>query len=305
MKNLSIVIPCFNEQDVIEITYKELSKELNLLNRPYELIFIDDGSKDETFELLKNLHRNDNRINVVSLSRNFGKEGALLAGFRASKGDIVVIMDADLQDPPHLLKDMIRLIEEEGFDQVGTYRESRKSQSLLTKIFSHFYYKTFNSISDTNIRHNEREYRALTRAVVDKIIELGESTRYNKLLWSWIGFKTTYIGYEDIDRVAGKTKYNIGNKIKLAIDNITFSTAEPLRLVYMFPILYWLFIFIYAIWDFSNNSINIDRFILLFGFGLLFSFLAILARYMLVIYYESKHRPAYIVKEIIEGEIHE
>ena len=212
MNSLSIIIPCYNEEAVLEMTYQALNSELKKLNREYEILFVNDGSKDRTFDIINDLSNRDTHVGGISLSRNFGKEGVLKAGLAHAKGDLIVVMDADLQDPPSLLHEMMRLIEEEGYDQVGTYRSSRKSQGIATRLFSEAYYRTFNFFSDVKVPINEREYRMMSRKVVNTILLFSEQNRYIKSLWSWVGFKTTHIGYEDIDRAAGKTKYNIKKK---------------------------------------------------------------------------------------------
>ena len=177
MHSLSVIIPCYNEEAVLEITYKVLNEELKKLNRNYEIIFVNDVSKDSTYSIIENIAKMDKHVAGLSLSRNFGKEGVLRAGLEFAKGDLVVVMDADLQDPPSLLPEMIRLIEEEGFDQVGTYRSSRKTQGFFTGIFSMTYYKVYNFFSDVKVPENEREYRMMSRKVVDTLLLFSDQNR--------------------------------------------------------------------------------------------------------------------------------
>lgn len=302
MRSLSIIIPCYNEEAVLEITYKVLSEELKKLNREYEIIFVNDGSKDSTFQIIEKLAKNDKNVGGISLSRNFGKEGVLKAGLEHAKGDLIVVMDADLQDPPSLLPEMIRLIEDEGFDQVGTYRLSRKTQGIFTGLFSVTYYKVFNLFSDVKVPINEREYRMMSRKVVDTILLFSEQNRYIKSLWSWVGFKTTHIGYEDIDRAAGKTKYNIPNKLKLAKHNILSASDKPLKYIAKVTFWYAMGLFIYSIY--TLLTIGFDPSIM---WGVLFLvqfiFLSIIADYTGKTYIESKHRPNYIISEKFESEM--
>lgn len=302
MRSLSVIIPCYNEEAVLEITYKVLSEELKKLNREYEIIFVNDGSKDSTFQIIEKLAKNDKNVGGISLSRNFGKEGVLKAGLEHAKGDLIVVMDADLQDPPSLLPEMIRLIEDEGFDQVGTYRLSRKTQGIFTGLFSVTYYKVFNLFSDVKVPINEREYRMMSRKVVDTILLFSEQNRYIKSLWSWVGFKTTHIGYEDIDRAAGKTKYNIPNKLKLAKHNILSASDKPLKYVAKITFWYAIGLFIYAIY--TLLTIGFDPSIM---WGVLFLvqfiFLSVIADYTGKTYIESKHRPNYIISEKFESEM--
>ena len=300
MRSLSIIIPCYNEEAVLNMTYQALSEELKKLNRDYEILFVNDGSKDRTFEIVETLCKNDQHVGGISLSRNFGKEGVLKAGLAHAKGDLIVVMDADLQDPPSLLPEMMRLIEEEGYDQVGTYRSSRKSQGIATRLFSEAYYRTFNFFSDVKVPINEREYRMMTRKVVNTILLFSEQNRYIKSLWSWVGFKTTHIGYEDIDRAAGKTKYNIKNKLKLAKHNILASSDKPLKFVGAFTVVFGVFLMVYTanLVLASNVSVNL---IWAWLMWIQFVMLSVIADYVGKTYLESKHRPNYIITRSIES----
>lgn len=302
MYSLSIIIPCYNEEAVLEITYKVLSEELMKINREYEIIFVNDGSKDKTYSIIEKLASKDKHICGISLSRNFGKEGVLKAGLEHSKGDLVVVMDADLQDPPSLIPEMIRLIEEEGYDQVGTYRLSRKTQGFFTGLYSQMYYRIFNYFSDVKVPLNEREFRMMSRKVVNTLLLFSEQNRYIKSLWSWVGFRTTHIGYEDIDRAAGKTKYNIPNKIKLAKHNILASSDKPLKFISKITFIYGLCLVSYTIFSFLMNVFN-SQLIWAWLFLVQCIFISIIADYVGKIYLESKNRPNYIIDRIIESEM--
>lgn len=296
MNSLSIVIPCYNEEEVLPLTYECITQVCKGLNRNYEIIFVDDGSQDRTYELIKSFAKSDKRIGGIRLSRNFGKEGVLFAGLRASRGDLVVIMDADLQDPPELLIEMIEKIENEGYDQVGTYRLSRKSQSMSTRIFSELYYRTYNLFSDRPIVINEREYRMFSRVALDTLLSLHETNRYFKGLWTWIGFKTHYIGYEDIDRAKGKTKYNIHNKLKLAAHNIFAANIQPLKWVHLITFIFWMAFIVSCL---VHNTFDYGWMTsLILGIAALqFSIFSLFAIYLGNIYLESKQRPIFVAKE--------
>lgn len=300
MNTLSIIIPCYNEEAVLEITYQALTLELKKLGREYEILFVNDGSKDRTFEIVEELTRHDSHVGGISLSRNFGKEGVLKAGLAYAKGDLIVVMDADLQDPPILLPEMIRLIEEEGYDQVGTYRSSRKSQGIATRLFSEAYYRTFNLFSDVKVPINEREYRMMTRKVVNTILLFSEQNRYIKSLWSWVGFKTTHIGYEDIDRAAGKTKYNIKNKLKLAKHNILASSDKPLKFVGVFTMFFGVLLIAYSAYLLITFNLTVNL-IWAWLMWIQFVMLSVIADYVGKTYLESKHRPNYIITKSIES----
>lgn len=300
MNSLSIIIPCYNEEEVLEMTYQSLTLELKKIDRQYEILFINDGSRDRTFEIIESLSKKDSCVGGISLSRNFGKEGVIKAGLAHAKGDLIVVMDADLQDPPSLIPEMIRLIEEEDYDQVGTYRSSRKSQGIATRLFSEAYYRTYNFFSDVKVPINEREYRMMSRKVVNTLLLFSEQNRYIKSLWSWVGFKTTHIGYEDIDRAAGKTKYNIKNKLKLAKHNILASSDKPLKFVSGFMMVYGVLMFVYTLYAILVSNISMNLF---WGWMMWMQLviLSVISDYVGKIYLESKHRPNYIITKNIKS----
>ena len=300
MRSLSIIIPCYNEEAVLNMTYQALSEELKKLNRDYEILFVNDGSKDRTFEIVETLCKNDQHVGGISLSRNFGKEGVLKAGLAHAKGDLIVVMDADLQDPPNLLPEMMRLIEDEGYDQVGTYRTSRKSQGIATRLFSEAYYRTYNFFSDVKVPLNEREFRMMSRKVVNTILLFSEQNRYIKSLWSWVGFKTTHIGYEDIDRAAGKTKYNIKNKLKLAKHNILASSDKPLKFAGIFTMLFGVILIAFSTYLLITFNLTVNL-IWAWLMWIQFVMLSVIADYVGKTYLESKHRPNYIITKSIES----
>lgn len=223
MKKLSIVVPCYNEEESIEIFLTETQKvEKQLPEYEFEYIFVNDGSKDKTLEVLRKVSDIPN-VHYLSFSRNFGKEAALLAGLEYSSGDYVTVMDCDLQDPPSLLPQMFDLIKT-GYDVVGTKRKDREGESKIRSFFSRMFYKIINIVSDTEIVDGVRDYRLMTRQVVDSILELKEVNRFSKGLFSWVGFDTTYIAYQNRERVAGETSWGFWSLLKYSIEGfVNFS----------------------------------------------------------------------------------
>jgi glucosyltransferase len=301
MKSLSVIIPCFNEEAVIQHTYQKLKEQLERLSYRYEIIFVDDGSSDETYQILTSIKASDRKVALVKLSRNFGKEGVIAAGLELAKGDFVALMDADLQDPPSLLPEMLKRLET-GDDQVGTYRSSRKSQTFLTSIFSNLYYHLFNSNAEFKVHPNEREYRLMNRKVVQAILQHPEKQRYIKNLWNRVGFKTSYIGYEDIERFAGKTKYSFKKKFKLAIHNVVASSPKPMDGILKGSVLYWGVLSVYSVYAVFNQSVNLGL-VVLWILALQFAMLSLLAIYGKQIYDEVKQRPMYLIDEVLESEL--
>ena len=208
-KLLSVIVSCYNEEEAIPLFYKEINKVSNEFKKlNFEFIFVNDGSKDNTLEIIKKLHKKDKRVRYVSFSRNFGKEAAMYAGLQHSSGDYVTIMDADLQDPPYMLKEMYEYIDEEGYDCVGTRRVTRKGEPPIRSFFARQFYKIINKLSNIEMVDGARDYRLMTRQMVDAIISLKEYNRYSKGLFSFVGFKTKWLEYENVERVAGETKWS-------------------------------------------------------------------------------------------------
>lgn len=300
MNSISVVIPCYNEEEVLELTYRTVSKVLKKIGREYEIVFVNDGSIDSTWQLIKRFSKRDGHVGGVCLSRNRGRESALMAGFEHVKGDIVVCMDADLQDPPALLPKMLELMEKGGYDQVGTLRKNRDSQSKLVGFLSESYYKTFNLFSKkVKIKVNEREYRMMRKEVVDAILAHKEKVRYMKAIWSQVGYKTTYIEYEDVERAAGKSKYSIPKLWNLGV-NYVLDYAEYLLRT---PVYFGLVLFLISIICLFINSISGTLKIILFGFSFVFIFMGLLGIYVSKIYTETKNRPLYIASEVIKSNL--
>ena len=246
MEKISIVVPAYNEEESIPYFYEEINKEFKELKQELELIFVDDGSKDKTLDVIKGLTK-DKRVKYISFSRNFGKEAAMWAGLNASTGDYVTIMDSDLQDPPSLLKEMIRLIKEEGYDIVGTRRVTRKGEPVIRSFFARMFYKIINKMSKVEMVDGARDFRLMTRQVVNSVLSLKEYNRYSKGLFSFVGFKTKWLEYENIQRVAGETKWSFWKLLLYAIDGIVAFTTIPLTIAIAIGFIFCLIAFIMII----------------------------------------------------------
>ncbi|WP_405264721.1 glycosyltransferase family 2 protein [Methanobrevibacter sp.] len=303
MKKLSIICPCFNEEMSINIFYQELIDQISSLN--YELIFIDDGSSDDTLSNIKNLADLDENIKFVSFSRNFGKESAIYAGLELSSGDYVVLIDVDLQDPPNYIPEMINIIESTDYDIIATRRVSRKGEPVIRSFFARLFYKIINKVSNLDLVDGARDYRLMTRQVVDSILELNEYNRFSKGLFNWIGFKTKWLEYENIERKTGETSWSFWLLVKYSIEGIVGFTTVPLQISTVFGIIFSLIAFILIIFIVIRKLLYSDPVagwtsticvILLLGGIQLFS-IGILGKYLEKTYIETKNRPIYIIKE--------
>ena len=229
-KVLSVIVSCYNEEESLPMFYKSITNTASKMdNLEFELIFVDDGSKDKTLNILKKFHKTDKRVRYISFSRNFGKEAAMYAGLQNATGDYVTVMDADLQDPPSLLPEMYRLISLEGYDIVATRRVTRSGEPKIRSFFARQFYKIINKMTDrVEIVDGARDFRLMTRQVVDSILELNEYNRFSKGIFSFVGFKTKYLEYENIKRVSGQTKWSFISLVKYAIGGILAFTIIPL-----------------------------------------------------------------------------
>ena len=302
-KTVSILIPAYNEQDVLELLYDRLNKIINTLNNyNFEILFINDGSKDSTLDIIKEFRKNDNRISFVNLSRNYGKETAMIAGLDYSIGDCVIIMDADLQDPPELIPQMLGYWEE-GFDDIYARRKSRKGESFLKKFTSKLYYKTLENVTNIEIQKDTGDFRLLDRRCVEALKSIRESQRYTKGLFSWIGYNKKEILFDRDARAAGKTKWNYKKLIDLSIDGLTSFTTAPLRWSAIIGLLISFAGFIYmGIIIFKTILYGIDvpgysstMVVILFLGGIQLIFLGIIGEYLGRAFYETKGRPLYFV----------
>ncbi|MFK4935111.1 glycosyltransferase family 2 protein [Lactococcus garvieae] len=303
MQKLSIVVPAYNEEETLELFVEEVNKQTEKLPLEKTFYFVNDGSTDNTLSVLKKLAAKQN-IKYLSFSRNFGKEAALLAGLNAADGDFITVMDADLQDPPEMLNEMYINLQK-GHDIVGTRRISRDGEPLIRSFFSQIFYKLINKISDTEMVDGARDFRLMTRQVVDSILELEERNRFSKGLFSWVGFDTIYLPYENHERVAGTTSWNFWGLVKYSIDGIVNFSEVPLNLATVVGFLSFLASVVMGIFYFVRTLIWGDPvsgfptlviLILSIG-GLQLLSLGIIGKYLSKVFLETKKRPSYIVKE--------
>ena len=305
MEVISIIIPCYNEEDTIPLIYNELKKVSNNMKYDFEFIFVNDGSIDNSLSVLKKLSAKDKQVKYIHFSRNFGKEAAMYAGLSKSKGDYVTIMDADLQDPPSLLPEMLRLIKEEGYDSVGTRRVSRKGEPKIRSFFARKFYKIINKLSKIEMVDGARDYRLMTRQMVNSILELKEYNRYSKGLFSFVGFNTYWLEYENVERVAGETKWSFWGLVKYAIEGIVAFSTLPLSIASLMGFIFCFVSFILIIIIIIKTLIFGDPTsgwpslvcIIFFVSGIQLFCLGIIGKYLSKTYLETKNRPIYIIKE--------
>lgn len=307
MKLLSVIVPCYNEEESVELFYEELTR-----NDPYfaqkdmelELLYIDDGSVDRTVEEVRKLRDRDERVHLVSFSRNFGKEAAMFAGMEHSRGDYVVIMDVDLQDPPSLLPQMLEGIEE-GYDSVATRRVSRKGEPPVRSFFARMFYRLMKKISKTEIMDGARDYRLMTRQMVNAILSMKEYNRFTKGIFGWVGFRTKWLEYENVERARGETKWNFWKLFLYSLDGITAFSTVPLMIASVVGVLFCFLAFVMIIFIIVRKLVFGDPVsgwpslvcIMLFLSGVQFFCTGILGQYLAKTYMEVKRRPIYLVKE--------
>jgi len=304
MKKISVVVPCYNEQEALPIFYEETTKELTKIpDVTWEFVLVDDGSRDKTLETMQQLAEKDEKVKYISFSRNFGKESAMYAGLENATGDYVVLMDADLQDPPALLGRMVKEIEENGYDCVGTRRVTRKGEPAIRSFFARMFYKLINKISKTEIVDGARDFRMMKREMVDAVVKMCEYNRFSKGILSWVGFKTLWLEYENIERVAGQTKWNFWKLFLYSIDGIVAFSTAPLVISSLLGIIIcaiafclMLFYVVKAIMfgDPVSGFPTLISVILMLG-GLQLLCLGILGQYLAKTYLETKGRPIYII----------
>lgn len=231
---ISIIVPCYNEQEALPFFHEEISRVLKEIGEDYELLFVNDGSKDDTLKELKALSTKDPHVIYLSFSRNFGKEAAMYAGFCNAKGDYIAVMDADLQDPPALLPEMLKMLETDEYDSVATRRVSREGEPPIRSWFARRFYDIMNRISESDIVDGARDFRLMKKSMVDAIVAMGEYNRFSKGLFGWVGFRTYWMPYENVERVAGETKWNFWKLFKYAIDGIINFSHVPLSIASWF-----------------------------------------------------------------------
>lgn len=304
MKTVTILIPCFNEESSLPLLYKELVALGSDTRFSWEFLFINDGSKDNTILLLKELANKDNRVRYISLSRNFGKENALLAGFDFATGNCMVIMDADLQHPPKLIPRMLQLWEE-GYEDVYARRKDRGTDSWLRRILSNTYYRMLQKVSNVDILQNVGDFRLLDRKCIDALKQLRETERYTKGMYCWIGFKKTELEFEVAERVAGQSSFSYRKLVKLAINGFTSYTTAPLKLSVYIGIIVSLLSFVLMLVFLIKALLYGDPVqgfptlitVILFLGGVQLLSLGIIGEYLGKVFNETKHRPVYLVSE--------
>lgn len=307
MNTVSLVVPCYNEEKALPFFYKEIYKiAAQMQGFQFELIFVDDGSKDRTLEICKELKLLDERVHYLSFSRNFGKEAALYAGLKAATGDYIAVMDADLQDPPELLKDMLSILQNDNqIDCVATRRTTRKGEPPIRSFFAKNFYKLINKISKAEIMDGARDFRMMTRQVVDAVLSMGEYNRFSKGIFGWIGFRTKWLDYVNVERVAGETKWSFWKLFLYAIDGIIAFSTMPLVIASLSGILFCITAILMAVYFAVKTVLYGDPvagfptlicLILLIG-GIQLFCIGILGQYLSKTYLEAKKRPIYIVKE--------
>ena len=302
---LSLIIPCYNEQSALPIFYKETLSVLEKIGCEYEMLFVDDGSKDDTLQILKGFAKENKNVTYISFSRNFGKEAAMYAGFCNANGDYVAVMDADMQDPPSLLPKMLEILENGDYDSVATRRVNRLGEPPVRSVFAKAFYKIINKISDADIVDGARDFRLMKREMVDAIIEMNEYNRFSKGIFGWVGFKTKWLPFENVERAAGTTKWNFWKLLKYSIDGIINFSQVPLSLSSYCGFAFTAFSFVMLIFVFIRRLIFGDPVsgwaslvcIILFIGGIQLFCMGIIGQYLAKNYMESKKRPHYIVRE--------
>lgn len=309
MEKITIITPVYNEEKALPIFYDEINKiiqkDFNDVEVEFECIFVNDGSKDRSLDIIKELSKKDDKVKFISFSRNFGKEAAMYAGLEASTGDLVTLMDADLQDPPSMLRKMYDCIKKEGFDAVGTRRVSRKGEPPIRSFFARMFYKVINRMSNIEMVDGARDYRLMSRRVVNAILELKEYNRYSKGLWSFVGFNTKWLEFENVERVAGETKWSFWNLFKYAIEGITAFSTAPLVISSFIGLLFCLIAVVIITIIIIRTLIAGDPTsgwpslvcIIFFVSGIQLFSLGIIGQYLSKTYLEVKNRPIYIIKD--------
>ncbi len=308
MEKISVIVSCYNEEESLPLFYEEMERVRKKDfedEMEFEYIFVNDGSKDKTLEEMKKLAREDSKVRFISFSRNFGKEAAMLAGLEAAEGDYITLMDADLQDPPSLLRQMYDAIKNEGYDQVGTRRVTRKGEPPIRSFFARMFYKLINKMSNVEMVDGARDYRLMTRQVVDSIISMQEYNRFSKGLFSFVGYKTKWLEYENVERVAGETKWSFWKLFKYAIEGITAFSTTPLIMSSVIGLLFCFISFLLIVLIIVKTLVFGDPTsgwpsmicIIFFVSGIQLFSLGIIGQYIAKAYLEVKKRPIYIIKE--------
>lgn len=312
MKKISLIIPCFNEEEVLGILYDELKKVTSQMDKyEFEFLFVNDGSKDKTLTILKEYAKEDDRVIYLSFSKNFGKEAAMYAGFCNATGDYVAVMDADMQDPPSLLPEMISYLEDGEYDSVATRRVTRAGEPKIRSFFARQFYKIINKISDADIVDGARDFRLMKRDMVDAIVAMGERNRFSKGIFGWIGFKTKWLPFENVERAAGETKWNFWSLFKYSLDGIFNFSQAPLQFASLIGILFTFVSFVAIIFIMIRKWIWGDPVegwpslvcIITFIGGIQLFCMGIIGQYLAKTYVEVKKRPHFIIGETNGDEV--
>ncbi len=311
MKKVSLIVPCYNEEEALPLFYDAVSNVMNSINYGYELLFIDDGSKDRTLSILKDLSQKDSHVTYIGFSRNFGKESAMYAGFCNAHGDYVAVMDADMQDPPDLLPKMLDILENQDYDSVATRRINRDGEPPIRSWFARRFYKIINKISDADIVDGARDFRLMKREMVAAIISMCEYNRFSKGIFGWIGFKTYWLPYENVNRIAGETKWNFWKLFKYAIDGVINFSQAPLSIASWFGIFMTIVSFIAVVFIIIRKTIFGDPVdgwastvcVITFIGGIQLFCMGIMGQYIAKMYMEVKKRPHYIVKDCNRSDV--
>lgn len=314
MNKISVVVPCFNEEEALPIYYKEMCNVMRMIqDAEVELIFVDDGSEDGTLAMMKKLNQMDARCRYLSFSRNFGKEAAIYAGLKSAEGDYVAVMDVDLQDPPRMLPEMYRILKGEMYDSVATKRSTRAGEPKIRSFLSEAFYKFINQISKTEIVNGARDYRMMKRKMVDAVLEMSEYNRFSKGIFGWVGFRTKWLEYENIQRSAGETKWSVRKLFLYSLEGITGFSVAPLALASVigvaFCVLAFLMILIIVIrtliWGDPVSGWPSLACIIFLVSGVQLLCTGIVGQYLSKTYLETKHRPIFILKDSSEERIQE
>lgn len=304
--DISVVVPCYNEQGALPFYYDKMKEVMALLPElSFEIIIVDDGSTDGTLETAKQLAKSDERIRYISFSRNFGKEAAMYAGLKNASGKYTAIMDADLQDPPEMLPEMYRVITEEGYDAVGTRRVTRKGEPPVRSFFARKFYKIMSRISKANMVDGARDYRLMNRKYVDALLSLGEYNRFSKGLFGWVGFKVKWLEFENVNRIAGETKWSFGQLFLYSLDGIVAFSNVPLYMASIAGIGSFIAAIAAMIFIIVRRLVFGDPVagwastvvIILFIGGIQLLSIGILGLYLSKLYLEVKNRPIYLLDE--------
>ncbi len=306
MDKISIIVPCYNEEEVLPLFYNEITRISNIMKEQYlEVIFVNDGSRDNTLKILKGFASKDKHVKYISFSRNFGKESAMYAGLEHADGNYVVFMDADMQDPPSLLPEMYDIVKNEDYDSVATRRVDRKGEPPVRSFFARKFYKLMNRYSNTEIMDGARDFRLMNRKFADSLLELKEYNRFSKGLFGWVGFKTKWLEFENVERAAGETKWSFWKLFKYSLEGITAFSTAPLMIASILGIIFCLISIVFIVFIvirkliFNNSADGWASMVCLTSLigGIQLFAIGIVGQYLSKMYLEIKNRPKYLIRE--------